>query len=274
VLRWDTPLEAMLPDLAATMQPAYRSVTLLQLLSHKAGLPHDPDEKLLTPFFDDKRPAARQRLDWVALALKDAPVNKPGTAFSYSNSGFLIAAAVAERATGKSYETLMHDEVFAPLGMRSPGFGVTHAGQPMGHVNGKVATLKDGNPEFFAPAGNVYLSLDDWAVFCLDQMAGVDGHGRLLKPATYRLMQTAPVGLGWGVSATDFGRQGPVLTHAGSDGTWLAFVALFPAQHSGLLAVANASPEMGADKALRTVVKTLAPALAPPAPAPAAPAKP
>ena len=48
VLHWETPLDQMLPELAADMRPEYRKVTLLQLMSHHAGLPHDyHDEKAL-----------------------------------------------------------------------------------------------------------------------------------------------------------------------------------------------------------------------------------
>ena len=41
VLSWDALLENMLPDLAQGMRPEYRKVTLVQLLSHQAGLPRD-----------------------------------------------------------------------------------------------------------------------------------------------------------------------------------------------------------------------------------------
>jgi CubicO group peptidase (beta-lactamase class C family) len=279
LLRWDEPLDEMLPQLAAAGRADYRKVTLIQLLTHQSGLPHDVvDEKQLTPFFTDKRPLTAQRLAYLALVLKDPPVNTPGTTFSYSNSGFLLAAAAAERATGKPYETLMRSEVFEPLGLRSPGFGVTHAGQPIGHLDGKPATPLDENPDFFAPAGNIYLTLDDWGRFCLDQMAGSGGHGRLLKTETYRLMQTAhaggDVGLGWGVAPSFSGRQGPALVHAGSDGTWYAIVVLFPADGSGVLVAANAGQDVAgaAEKvAIKAVLPTLAPAApAQPAPAPAA----
>src|SRR5262245_17419306 len=40
-LSWTTPLETMLPALAAGMRPEYRSVTLVDLLSHRSGLPEN-----------------------------------------------------------------------------------------------------------------------------------------------------------------------------------------------------------------------------------------
>jgi CubicO group peptidase (beta-lactamase class C family) len=271
VLHWDTPLETMLPELAADMRPEYRKVTLLQLLSHHAGLPHDyHDEKAFEVFYTDKRPLREQRLAYLKLALTDAPVNTPGSAFSYSNTGYILAAAVAEHASGKSYEDLMREQLFRPLGMTTPGFGKTHRGQPEGHVKGHPDEPIDANPDFFSPAGNIYLSLDDWAKFSIDQIDGANGHGKLLKPATYRLMQTpqAPgvYALGWGALSKSYGRQGPVLTHDGSDETWYAKIILFPASRSGALVAANAGEGMGGDKAVKAATKAVIESLAPPAP--------
>ena len=272
VLSWSAPLETMLPDLAATMQPQYRKVTLVQLLSHHSGLPHDlTDPKAMAELFTapSPLPPPERRRAYVARALQEAPVG-PTTDANYSNTGLLIAAVVAERVTGKTYESLMRQEVFAPLGMTHVGFGLTHPGQPVGHLDGKPAAAKDENPDFFAPAGNIYLPLDDWARFCLDQLRGARGEGRLLKPATYALMQTAqpggPTGLGWGVQDKIAGRQGPVLVHAGSDGAWYAVVALFPGRGAGVLVTANAGESMGGDTAARAVFKQVVDSLSPPAP--------
>ncbi|HEY3813950.1 MAG TPA: serine hydrolase domain-containing protein [Caulobacteraceae bacterium] len=270
VMDWDTPLEKMLPDLAAGMRPEYRAVTLRQLLSHHAGLPHDLlDQKAFNNFYADTRPLPVQRLAYIAAALQESPVNPPGTAYSYSNTGYVIAAVAAERATGKSYEDLMRREVFGPLDMRSVAFGVTGEGQPRGHLAGRVAGPGDGNPLLIAPAGNVHLSLEDWAKFCLDQMAGANGHGRLLKTTSYRRLQT-PVAddgsgyaLGWVVLPSAAGREGPVLTHSGSDTTMYADAVLFPSTESGVLVVANAGPDMGSDKAVPQAVRAVLPQLAP-----------
>jgi CubicO group peptidase (beta-lactamase class C family) len=258
LLAWDTPLDAMLPDLAASMLPEYRKATLVELLSHRAGFPRDlRDEAAMVKFFRDDRPSAQQRLSYVAAALQDKPEAALG-AFSYSNVGFIVATVVAERAAHASYEELMGAEVFKPLGMTRTGFGNTGDGQNRGHQHGKpmrhMATLDDGAPRMYAPAGFLHMSLDDWAKFNLDQLAGAAGKGKLLSPASYRLMQTAqpggPAGLDWGVQQSIAGRQGPVLVHQGSDGNWLAIAVLFPEQGTGALMVANAGPDMGADKVL------------------------
>ena len=128
------------------------------------------------------------------------------------------------------------------------------------------STPDTANPPMFAPAGNLHLAMADWAKFCLDQMAGYHGGGKLLKPATYRMMETrlpgADTGLAWGVQDSVAGYEGPVLTHAGSDGNWYALVALFPQTQSGVLVAANAGEDMGGDKATKAVFKALIPEVA------------
>jgi CubicO group peptidase (beta-lactamase class C family) len=258
LLAWDAPLDAMLPDMAAGMRPEYRKLTLVELLSHRAGFARDlRDEQTMVTFFSDGRPGTDQRLRYVAAALHDAPSAKAGS-FGYSNAGFMVAAVIAERAAHASYEELMVAEVFKPLGMTRTGFGNTGEGQNRGHQHGQpmlhMAKLDDGAPRMYAPAGFLHMSLEDWAKFNLDQLAGATGRGKLLSPAAYRLMQTAqpgsPAGLDWGVQPSIAGRQGPVLVHQGSDGNWLAIAVLFPEQGTGALMVANAGPDMGADQVL------------------------
>src|SRR5579871_4029381 len=52
LLSWDAPLSRLLPDMAGDMRPEYRSVTLLQLLTHTSGLPDNiKDEKALNALF-------------------------------------------------------------------------------------------------------------------------------------------------------------------------------------------------------------------------------
>ncbi|MCC7632949.1 serine hydrolase domain-containing protein [Stenotrophomonas rhizophila] len=282
VLKWDTPLSTLLPELSAQMRPEYRNVTLVQLLSHRAGLPENlTDAAALDAFFTDTRPLPVQREAYIKAALAEAPVHAPGTEFAYSNSGFLIAAVIAERATGKDVETLMQREVFQPLGMTGAGFGPTTGNQPLGHRAGKPVTTAprkadDGVPPIYTAAGNLHMRLQDLALFAIDQLAGSKGKGKLLSPASYALMQTAQPGSGsgldWGVQPSIAGRQGPVLVHGGSDGNWLAWVVLFPGQNNGVIAIANAAEDMGADQATMGVLGGLFAELAPAA-APAAPGK-
>lgn len=251
VLSWESTIGDVLPDMAGNAQPEYRVITLLQLLTHTSGLPANiKDEKALNSLFYNESAASlpERRRAYIARALQDAPVGRAGR-FSYSNTGFLIAAHMAETASKEAYETLMQAEVFTPLGMASAGFGRPPLGQPAGHMRGRLAVPRDVNPDFFAPAGNIYLSLEDWARFCIDQLRGANGKGALLKAQTYAVTQSpppgAPVSMGWFVRDSIAGHTGPVFYHEGSDGAWFAVVALFPTSGSGVLAVTNGGKDMG-----------------------------
>ena len=54
--------------------------------------------------------------------LADPPAATAGE-YLYSNLAFVIAGAMAEKVTGKTWEALMQERLFEPLGMSSAGFG-------------------------------------------------------------------------------------------------------------------------------------------------------
>jgi hypothetical protein len=65
------------------------------------------------------------------------------------------------------------------------------------------------------------------------------------------------------VQSTIAGRRGPVLTHGGLDGNWLAWSALFLGENSGVLVVANAASDMDGDKVTHATLAELLPTLSP-----------
>jgi len=87
----------------------------------------------------------------------------PGTQWKYSNVGYALAAYMAERASGVSWERLVTDYVFAPLRMRSAGFGEPTA---------RIARLRD-DPNFEAAVARVVA-----AATGRDNYAGRDADAR------------------------------------------------------------------------------------------------
>lgn len=271
VLSWTARLDQLLPDLAETMHADYRDVTLLDLLSHRSGLPENVgggDLTFFNTFYDDPAPLPQQRLRYAGAGLAEAPAASKRADDSYSNTGYVVAAVAAEQATGESYERLMQAEVFGPLRMRSVRFGhVGGRGEPSGHVDGRIADQpRDPNPPMFTPPGGVRVSLADWSKFCIEHMRGERDEGVLLGAESYRVLHT-PQGdtnaaLGWGVQSRAAGHDGRALVHAGSDGNWYALAALFPDQGEGVLAAANAGDNMGGDAAALATLRALAATLA------------
>jgi CubicO group peptidase (beta-lactamase class C family) len=264
-LAWDDTLDRRLPQLAETMHPSYRDVTLANLLTHRSGLPENiTNLDLFGQFYESPAPLPEQRLHYIDLCLREAPAAEKRAAYSYSNTGYLIAGALAERAAGEAFEPLITREVFAPLRMRSVSFNnYGGAGEPMGHVDGRIANQpRDANPAMFAPAGGMRMSLSDWARFCIAHMRGEKGASQLLSAETFRYLHTAQDGghaaLGWGSVPQSLGRRGPALTHSGSDGNWNALVVLYPSSGDGVLVVANAAESMGGDAACSAAIHAIA----------------
>jgi D-alanyl-D-alanine carboxypeptidase len=254
VMSFDDTLAASFPAFANDIDPAYREITVTQLLSHTAGLPPLTDDRELPPFLSAIQSAEGVTAQRAAVARKFLampPASKAGQ-IVYSNLGFIIAGAIAEARTGKSWEALIREEIFAPLGIANAGFGPPGTSgkfdQPRGHseATGKLVALDpadpdNDNPPALGPAGTINIALADWMLFAQDQLDGEHGRGKLLKAESYRKLHT-PVtenyALGWGVKVEADGTPS-VITHAGSNGYWLAVVRIAPPENTILLIVTN-----------------------------------
>ncbi len=245
-LRWNSTLGEIFPDLAPKMNPEFREVTLLQLLSHRAGLPANVD---LAQYLGDDGPALRLRV--VREELAKPPQSTPGTKFAYSNVGYIIAGAVVEKITSESWEDAISNEVFKPLGMKSAGFGGVGApgqiDQPWPHFADGSPAPENGpamdNPPVMGPAGRIHCSIQDWAKFIQDQLRGARGEpGTLLQPASYQKLQTPPFGgdyaLGWKVVQRVWA-GGKALTHAGDNTMNFANVWIAPKRDFAILVCVN-----------------------------------
>ena len=246
-LRWDTTLGEVFPEFATQMNSDFRQVTLLQLLSHHAGLP--PNLKLREYTGDN---AQELRLRAVRDELAKEPESKPGSAYAYSNLGYIIAAAVVEKTTGKAWEKMIADEVFQPLQMNSVGFGGTGTpgkiDQPWPHTKDGTPVGENGpdmdNPPVMGPAGRIHCSIQDWAKFVQDQLRGARGESALLKSESYQKLQTQPFGgdyaLGWLVVSRSWG-GGKVLNHGGDNTMNFANVWVAPKKDFAILVCVNQS---------------------------------
>ncbi len=246
-LQWDTTLAEIFPELASQMTPEFQKVTLLQLLSHHAGLPPNLE---LTDYLGDDTTTLRLRAVREETAKK--PRHAPGSNYEYSNLGYIIAGAVVEKITGQSWEKAISQEVFEPLQMTSAGFGGTgtpgQMDQPWPHTaDGKPASGNGpamDNPPVMGPAGRIHCSIQDWAKFVQDQLRGDRGKPALLKPATYQKLHTPPFGgdyaLGWMAVERSWG-GGKVLNHGGDNTMNCANVWIAPKRDFAILVCVNQS---------------------------------
>ena len=81
--------------------------------------------------------------------IADKPAHPPGEKYVYSNVGYTIAGAMAEKATGATWEDLVKREVFEPLKLTGAGFGPPKSPdetleQPRGHLVFPGGRISDG----------------------------------------------------------------------------------------------------------------------------------
>lgn len=244
-LSWTTTLAEAFPDLAETMHPGYKGVTLERLLTHHGGMPGDVPPALWAELWRMEGTYPEQRR---ILAAGLLPMKPAAEGFQYSNAGYALAGAMAEEREDKPWETLLKAYVFSPLGMLTAGFRAPEGPQPWGHSwqDGKAVPMPPGpradNPPGIAPAGAVHASLRDWAKFALVHLDGSQGRARLLKPETFSRLHKAPPGqvhgMGWIIVDRPWA-GGRALTHMGSNTMWCAVVWLAPEKDFGVLVVTN-----------------------------------
>lgn len=251
VISWETTPFDVWPELDPTIHPGFRNVTLKQLLSHTSGMRNLGQ---IPSSMEDDAPGTlmEKRRAWAAELLTEAPAVAAGT-FLYSNSGYVVAGAMLETLTATPWETLLAQQVFAPLGMQDSGFGAPgtpgEIDAPWGHWDrgAQFDPVPPGpgadNPQAIGPAGTVHCTLTDYAQFMLAHIAGARGIPGLLTVPTFETLHT-PLhegsALGWGVDPFEDWAQGMVLAHAGSNVRWYAVVRLAPALDAGVFFVVNA----------------------------------
>jgi CubicO group peptidase (beta-lactamase class C family) len=105
----DAPVQRYVPSFPRKAQP----ITTRQLAGHLAGIRHYRGTEMLSarPY-----PTVVASLD---IFKDDSLLHPPGSRYAYSSYGWNLLSAVVEGAAGKPFLTVMHERVFAPLGLRS-----------------------------------------------------------------------------------------------------------------------------------------------------------
>ena len=95
-------------------------VTIHNLLSHTSGIP----DFLAAPGFLEGT-ASRRRYSVREFAMEHCSGDlqfEPGAGFTYSNSGYFLLGAILEEVSKQTYEQLVEQRIFAPLGMKDSGY--------------------------------------------------------------------------------------------------------------------------------------------------------
>ena len=95
----------------------YKGITIRNLLTHTSGLPDYQD--IMDQYWDKSKVAGNP--DCIEYLKKYAPPKRfePGEKYEYSNTGYLLLASIAEKASGKDFIELCRKWIFKKLKMKS-----------------------------------------------------------------------------------------------------------------------------------------------------------
>ena len=246
-MRFEQTLAETFPDQARNMDEQAKSIKLIDLLSHRSGLPRNFNFKA----YRDERNVRLARKKALIEAIAKPLLSKPGDKYLYSNWGYILAGHMAEKATGKSWESLMKAEVFIPLKMSTAGLGGPGTkgklDQPWPHSEDGTALPSNGKEmdklPVMAPAGTIHMSLEDWGKFVTEHLKGRRGKSSYLKQTSFEKLHTAindNYALGW-ITFRQEWAGGDALHHAGDNTMSYANVWVAPAKGFAVLVVSNQS---------------------------------
>ncbi|MEU4063851.1 serine hydrolase domain-containing protein [Streptomyces wedmorensis] len=242
----DAPVRRYVPDLVLADEDAAARITVLNLLSHTAGL----DWNLVDTEGEDGSLAA-----FVAQLDRLPFVAEPGARASYSQAGYNLAGRIVENVTGRTFEQAVSAMVLEPLGLADTVFDADDVMiRPFatGHVHGEGGELKAARPwkAFRAgtrgnnPGGGIASTASDllaWARFHLG-----DGDGLLHADTLHGMREeTVPLrgstlgdgfGLGWFRRPVDGVRT---IGHGGSGNGQYAELHLAPGHDFAVTTLAN-----------------------------------
>ncbi|MFN8308429.1 MAG: serine hydrolase domain-containing protein [Chitinophagales bacterium] len=255
LINWNDRVIDILPDWKDHCRKEYRKLTLLDLLSFRApfySYTYTDSLPLVAQFSGD---APSQRTAFAQYFLQQPPVAKKGVHFS--NIGYVVAAEMLQRASGKSYEMLVAD-LNADLGT-SFSFGNPNQNdstQTWGHFSDLRAEAPSENQKlnWLMAAGNINCTMPDYAHFLQWQLRSLDGGSALLSEKETRNLlfgrKRFAVGWFWKRDA----KSGRCAYNKGNPGTFLSKVMLFEKQHLAIAVFCNvqsAEAENGIDAVIK-----------------------
>ncbi|XZE45692.1 serine hydrolase domain-containing protein [Pirellulaceae bacterium SH467] len=265
-LKWDSSLKSLFPDIPGFQTTQWGDVTLDDLLEHTSGLPANaPWGKWLRA--KDMVQARHEIADWSASLPWD---EKKHGKFEYSNLGYMLLGHAIEQVEKRPWEEILRERIFAPLSMKSAGFGspVQRKDYPVswGHVRNDDASgwvsVDQDNPAVLGPAGTVHATMEDWCKYLRIHLMsptdasfplpiGIENWNRL-----HQSRQKTEYAGGWHTGKRDWA-NGQILTHNGSNTMWYCVVFLAPERGMGVFAAANVGLEASpvCDRALQLVLR-------------------
>jgi len=258
-IKWDTKFFDLYPELKAKSNAETYDFTLQDFITFRAKLDiwsygnQTPTEKEINGNNQ------QQRYKFIAWFLQQNQNLKQQNVY-WSNPSYVAAGLMLEKATGKTYETLVKElgkNLNIDFDFGQPN--LKDINQPWGHNE----DLKPETPalnyklNWLSSAGNINVSLPDYCKFTQMQLHGLLGKSKIVNADDFNKMHFAlpEFSFGW---ESEFNKNSKLQYsfHNGNPGTFLTKVYICPAINKAFILFANVQSEE-ADKGLMLLLEKL-----------------
>lgn len=237
ILQLDDPLFRWL----SPMRYVDSSITIRQLLNHTSGIadyndiPGYPDSILQDP---NRIFQTSELVRWIG-----PPVFQAGSNWSYSNSNYLLAGMICERASGLRFSKLIRDSILSALGLDSSFFDVQET------ISGAIANPWQNNRDI----GNIPRASLNSAAYSAGAMYSTSGEmihwyqnllsGKLLNKNSLNEMLRFVGSGNYGFGISRFELAGRLCYgHGGSIRGYTSFMAYDTMSQSIICVLINSNP--------------------------------
>jgi CubicO group peptidase (beta-lactamase class C family) len=261
-LAWDDPVSKHLPGFAMSDPYASREVTVRDTLSHRSGLGLGAGDLLFWP------DTTVSRSEVVTAARSIPPASSFRSRYAYNNLMFVVAGQVVASVTGRTWDDVIRERIFAPLGMsdsRISSIGLTPADNVASphsrgwRLEGELKPIPATRDDTWAAAAGIKSNLQDMAKWVKVQLARgkIDDTRRLFServsddmwqvttplrvseppaPLASTRPNFAGYGLGWNLR--DY-RGRKIVSHTGGLTGMVTLVMLVPSEGLGIVVLTN-----------------------------------
>src|SRR5215469_2100532 len=233
-LRLQDHARKWLPELPASDD----RITLYELLTHTSGLIDYED--LIPP----NRTTQLDDADVLSMiASQHRFYFEPGTAYRYSNGGFVLLGLIVQRISGMDLADFMKARIFQPLGMEHTlmyehhrGPQVTNRAYGYSDINGKWTRTDQDITSATRGDGGIYSSIADlakWdAALYTDKLLTADSRRTAFTAHTPTDDPTIGYGFGWRIT-------GATVWHSGESQGFRNVIVRWPKQHVTVIILSN-----------------------------------
>ena len=245
-LKWTTKFFDIFPDWKENSKVEYYNITLQDLLSHRARIqPFQGENDPTIPEIKGTKQEKRRAFGKFVLTLKPVEIDTIHQ-FNYSNADYTLATLMLEKVTKKSWEQLV-EKVFnkdLKLNVKFSWPENQKTKGTWGHSfdNDKlipVPSNTDYHLDFTEPAGDINITLKDYAKFIQLNLKGLSRQNNYLTAKTYQFIHKGieNYALGW-YNIYENGKE--LSTHSGTAGTYYSLVHIDRIKGKAFIVFTNA----------------------------------